>query len=74
MNQAIIFNDDHKYNQEKKCWVFTGIFSGQRLTIYINSEQAEISQSDKFEWEDMAEDWLEDNEPDQSNAIFLSLK
>lgn len=71
MNQAILFNDDHVYNQEKQSWVFTGLYSGQLLTIYIKSEQTDISQSDKFEWEEIVEDWLEDNEPDQTSSIFL---
>lgn len=71
MNQAILFNDDHKYDTEKDCWVFTGLLSGQLITIYLSSKTAELNQSNKFEWEERVEDWLEDNEPDQLNEIHL---
>lgn len=71
MNQAILFNDDHQYDSNKGCWVFTGLQSGQLLTIYMSSRLKDITQEDKFEWEEAVEDWLKENEPDQDNNIYL---
>ncbi|TRX58171.1 hypothetical protein [Thalassomonas sp. M1454] len=71
MNQAILFNDDHCFDEEQQAWKFTGQLSGDRITIYIRDTKREISQDLKFTWEDRVEEWLEDNEPDVDNCIWL---
>ena len=66
MNQAILFNDDFCFCNNNKAWSFTGQVSGELVRIYINGvdEKTIITQSQKFDWEMMVEEWLEDNEPD----------
>lgn len=71
MNQAILFNDDHTYIIDKKLWHFTGLMSGNLINIYITGSTSTITQEDKFDWEEKIEDWLEDNEPDDHNEIWL---
>ena len=71
MNQAILFNDDHTFDHELQAWKFTGQVSGDRITIYIRTSDQQISQDLKFIWEDKVEEWLEDNEPDADNCIWL---
>ena len=72
MNQAILFNDDFCYCQENKAWSFSGQISGERVQIYMKgvNENTVIAQSQKFDWEMMVEDWLEDNEPDDQVIWF----
>ena len=66
MNQAILFNDDFCFCNNNKAWSFTGQVNGELVRIYINGvdEKTIITQSQKFDWEMMVEEWLEDNEPD----------
>jgi len=66
MNQAILFNDDFCFCNNKKVWSFTGLLSGELVRIYIKGvdEKTIITQSQKFDWEMMVEEWLEDHEPD----------
>jgi hypothetical protein len=71
VNQAILFNDDHSYIADIKTWKFTGLMSGVLITIHIKHAAAEINQQQKFIWEDLVEDWLEDNEPDEDAEIWL---
>ncbi|WOH36493.1 hypothetical protein RI844_14065 [Thalassotalea fonticola] len=71
MNQAILFNDDHSYIVAKKIWHFTGLMSGNLINIYIAHSTSTASQADKFDWEEQVEEWLEDNEPDENNEIWL---
>ena len=77
MNQAILFNDDFCYCKENKAWSFSGQISGERVLIYIKDtdnnevdENTTITQTQKFDWEMMVEDWLEDNEPDDQVIWF----
>lgn len=71
MNQAILFNDDHTYVVEKQLWHFTGLLSGNQVSIFISHSDSTISQADKFDWEEKVEEWLEENEPDDNNEIWL---
>ena len=71
MNQATLFNDDHTYIKGKELWHFTGLMSGSLINIYIASSKPTISQADKFDWEENVADWIEDNEPDDNNDIWL---
>jgi hypothetical protein len=66
MNQAILFNDDFSFCNNKKAWSFTGQLSGELVRIYIKGvdEYTIITQPQKFDWEMMVEEWLEGNEPD----------
>lgn len=74
MNQAILFNDDLTYSDTKQCWQCSGILSGEKVTVFIYSEiiPSQLTQTIKFDWEIMIEDWLEDNEPDDKNHIILT--
>ncbi len=66
MNQSILFNDDFHYDEKIGMWCFTGISSGEIVTINIYSEhpeQVKLSETMKLDWEMLVEDWLEDNEP-----------
>ena len=71
MNQAILFNDDHTYLAVKNRWRFTGLMSGNLISIYIAHPKSSITQEDKFVWEEDVEEWLADNEPDDNNEIWL---
>ncbi|QOL26417.1 hypothetical protein LP316_03670 [Thalassotalea sp. LPB0316] len=71
MNQAILLNDDLKFNGES--WQLTGLASGQLITITVFTEQSDYSDSLKFDIEMAIEDWLEDNEPDEFSSIELTL-
>jgi hypothetical protein len=72
MNQAILFNDDFCYCPENKAWSFSGQISGELVHIYIKgvNQNTVISQSQKFDWEMMVEEWLEENEPDNQVIWF----
>ncbi|MEW6989553.1 hypothetical protein AADZ91_02595 [Colwelliaceae bacterium 6441] len=77
MNQAILFNDDLVFNSEHQAWCFTAILSGQTITIYFHSfslgRLQEIDSCTKFDLEDIAELWLEKNEP-EGTEIHIKLK
>lgn len=77
MNQAIIFNDDLIFNEDLQVWSFSGIVSGQKVTIYIHSfslgRLKEIDSCTKFDLEEIAELWLEENEP-EDNEIHLKMQ
>lgn len=68
MNQAIIFNDDLMFHEKHQAWCFTGMFSGQKITIYIHSfslgRLKEIDPCTKYDLEEIAELWFEKNEPE----------
>ncbi|NMP17868.1 hypothetical protein [Thalassotalea sp. Y01] len=73
MNQAILFNDDFQYIDAQNCWCFTGMLSGARITIYIQAPKRDITDALKFELEELIEDYLEDEEPDEDNIIRLTI-
>ena len=77
MNQAIIFNDDLCYDETHKAWCFTGMMSGQCITIYFHSfslgRLKEIDSCTKFDLEEIAELWLEKNEPEE-DEIHITMK
>ncbi len=76
MNQAIIFNDDLAFDTQHKAWCLTGMISGQNITIYFHSfslgRLEEIDSCTKFDLEEIAELWLEKNEP-ESNEIHIRM-
>lgn len=71
MNQAILFNDDHTYLTKKQCWRFTGLMSGSLVVIFITTPYVELSQELKFTWEELVEEYLEEQEPNNQNEIWL---
>lgn len=73
MNQDILFNDDYRYLAEQQCWCFTALMSGNLVTIYIATNTVQLSQDMKFYWEDMVEEFLQNDEPNSQNEIWLTL-
>lgn len=71
MNQAILLNDDLSY--DGKYWRLSGLLSGQRIDIVVTTKQLAYSDALKFDIEMAVEDWLEDNEPDDSSIIEITL-
>ena len=71
MNQAILLNDDLSY--DGKYWHLSGLLSGQRIDIVVTTKQSAYSDALKFDIEMAVEDWLEDNEPDNSSIIEITL-
>lgn len=71
MNQAILLNDDLTFDGQD--WQLTGLYSGQLVNIRIKTTQQTYSESLKFDIEIAIEDWLEDNEPESSSEIVISL-
>jgi len=75
MNQAIILNDDYTFNHKAQYWQCTGMLSGEKLNIIIMSsvQPNELTQSIKFDWECVIEDWLVDNEPEGNQIEVMAL-
>ena len=73
MNQQIIINDDFHYDNQHKAWAFTAIDSGNRLTFVVLASEniTQVTQSLKFDWEEKAEEWLEENELNGETIIFI---
>lgn len=72
MNQAILFNDDHRFDHQQGCWCFSGMLAGEKITIALTKAtdaQITIDNDVIFDWEAMVEDWLEDNEPENGWII-----
>ncbi|MDN3653038.1 hypothetical protein QWY77_09760 [Thalassotalea ponticola] len=72
MNQAILFNDDIHYLAEHQCWCFTGILSGARITVYINAPKTILTKQLILDFEALVEEYLEEEEPDEHNNIWLN--
>ncbi|MFT5757942.1 MAG: hypothetical protein ACI9LM_002679 [Alteromonadaceae bacterium] len=77
MNQAILFNDDTRFDKKEDAWCFTGQLSGQIVTIYFHSIQLKqlgiIDNCTKFDLEEVAELWLEKNEL-EDNVIHIEMR
>lgn len=73
MNQAIILNDDYTFNHIEELWYCTGMLSGEKVQIILNSSvlPSELTQDIKFDWECVIEDWLADNEPEGNQIEIL---
>jgi hypothetical protein len=75
MNQQILFNDDVAFDDKSHVWVFTGLLSGERVTISIKTENTlPLNEALKFDFECQVEEWLEDNEPPMNGKIDLLYK
>lgn len=77
MNQAILLNDDLYFDHNKKSWLITGQFNGEKVTIKIEEchlpANTLITQSLIFDIEDNIECWLKENEPEGQQVITLRL-
>ncbi|NMP30836.1 hypothetical protein HII17_04600 [Thalassotalea sp. M1531] len=77
MNQSILFNDDLTLDDKTSCWKMSAIVSGQIISIYFHSlslsRLEEIDQCTKYDLEEVAELWLEDNELD-GEEIHIMMK
>ena len=77
MNQAFLFNDDLHFDEQHDAWSLTGQLSGQRVTIFFHSVQlkniAKIDNCTKYDLEEVAELWLEKNEP-EGNEIHIDIR
>ena len=77
MNQALLFNDDLVFDQQQDAWRLTALLSGQRITIYFHSIQLKrldaIDRCTKYDLEEIAELWLEKNEP-EGNSIHINMR
>ncbi|NQY64640.1 MAG: hypothetical protein HRT38_13070 [Alteromonadaceae bacterium] len=76
MNQSILFNDDIYFDEKKSAWFFTGFLDGAPVTVQIKEKYHQrglvITDSVKFDWEDVVENWLEDHEPNEDRVIVLN--
>jgi len=55
--------------------MFTGLFSGERVTIRIKTENSlPLNDALKFDFECQVEEWLEENEPSDNGEITLFYK
>ena len=72
MNQQILFNDDIAFNDCSQEYIFTGLLSGERVTIKIKTETPlPLDDALKFDFECQVEEWLEENEPPDNGEIVL---
>ena len=77
MNQSILFNDDLIFDITQQCWKFTAMVAGQLVTIYFHSlslsRLTEIDTCTKYDLEEVAELWFEDNDL-EGNEIHIKMK
>ena len=77
MNQALLFNNDLTFDKQHDAWRFTGLFSGQFITIYFHSMQLKqlgrIDNCTRFDLEEVVELWLEKNEP-EGDTIHINMR
>jgi len=72
MNQQILFNDDMTFDNNSQTYMFTGLLSGERVTISIKTAHPlPLTDTLKFDLECQVEEWLEDNEPPENGEITL---
>ena len=75
MNQQILFNDDMVFDDNSQTYLFTGLLSGERVTISIKTENPlPLNDGLKFDLECHVEEWLEENEPPENSEITLFYK
>lgn len=73
MNQQFLINDDFHFSATYNAWIFTAINSGSLITFIVDNsaDLKEITQVTKFDWEEKAEQWFEENELDDESVIHL---
>jgi hypothetical protein len=74
MNQKILFNDDITFNKARSAWCFTGMVSGQIITIYFHSRRLNklqaIEATTQFDLEESVELWLAENELEGTEIVI----
>jgi hypothetical protein len=74
MNQKILFNDDITFNKARSAWYFTGIVSGQIITIYFHSKRLNklqaIEATTQFDLEESVELWLAENDLEGTEIVI----
>lgn len=77
MNQSLLFNDDLKKDENTGDWQITAILAGECVTVYFHSLSLSrldsIDSCTKYDLEEVAELWLEKNEP-EGNEIHIEMK
>lgn len=77
MNQSTLFNDDLIFDKEKQCWRMSGIVCGQVIVFYFHSlslsRLVEVDTCTKYDLEEIAELWLEDNEI-EGDEVHIKMK
>jgi hypothetical protein len=77
MNQTLIFNGDIDFDTQQDAWRCTALLSGERITIYFHSMQLKrldkIDTCTKYDLEEIAELWLEKNEP-EGDTIHIDMR
>ena len=77
MNQTLLFNDDIDFDTQQDAWRCTALLSGERITIYFHSMQLKrldkIDIGTKYDLEEIAELWLEKNEPN-GDTIHITMR
>jgi hypothetical protein len=77
MNQSLIFNGDIDFDTQQDAWRCTALLSGERITIYFHSMQLKrldkIDTCTKYDLEEIAELWLEKNEP-EGDTIHIDMR
>ncbi|MGJ8694369.1 MAG: hypothetical protein ACSHW0_18015 [Thalassotalea sp.] len=75
MNQALLLNNDLTFDQTNAWWTITGFYQSQDIVVYIKEAKLArttvITAAVIFDIEADIEDWLEVNEPDENNNIWL---
>lgn len=75
MNQAFLLNSDLAFDEQRNLWMMTGFYQSQGITVYIQeshlSKNVLITSDILLDLEADIEDWLEINEPDEHNEIWL---
>ncbi len=74
MNQAVLFNDDLIFDEDRHAWIFTCLCSGSMIKVVIDErfhpQASHVEDSIKFDWENAVEDWLEQYEPVGSEILL----
>ncbi len=75
MNQALLLNNDLIFDEQQQSWQMTGFYQGQDIRIFIKinrlPKNSKITSLIVLDLEADIEDWLETNEPDESNHCWL---
>lgn len=78
MNQQLIFNNDHQYDESRQAVHCTVLQAGLRLDVYIRMPEGWTSDSwlaqvrdDAFFWEDEIEQALRQENTEADGAVYL---
>lgn len=75
MNQSVLLNNDLSFKLTLNAWTITGFYQSQPIEVRIPettlASTTEVTDGVIFDIEADIEEWLEENEPDESNIIQL---